>query len=158
MIHDGNGNRIGRCVVTVESWEATAGRVVDRLGVGMDALWAVLFAAQTAALLLSLAGPLVDDQPLSTVAMDLVEAVEELEWARPELAAHGVGLDLVPIPDGDLARGRAGLAGLLRVALDVATGLLRDPDRPLDTAELLAVSRVVTLLGTAHVGTTGQLP
>ena len=26
------------------------------------------------------------------------------------------------------------------------------------TAELLAVARVVTLLGTAHVGTTGRLP
>ena len=94
----------------------------------------MLFAAQTAALLLSLAGPLVDEQPLSTVALDLAEAVEELEWARPELA------------------------GLLRVALDVATGLLRDPDQPLDTADLFAVSRVVTLLGTAHVGTTGGLP
>ena len=144
--------------MTVDLWSEPAREVVDRLGAGLDALWAVLFAAQTAALLLSLAGPLVDEQPLSAVAMDLAEAVEELEWARPELAAHGVGLDLTPIPDGDLTQGRAGLAGLLRVALDVATGLLRDPDQPLDTPELLAVSRVVTLLGTAHVGTTGQLP
>jgi hypothetical protein len=145
-------------VVTVESWEVTAERVVDRLGVGLDALWAVLFSAQTAALGLSLAGPLVDEQPLLTVAMDLAEAVEELEWARPELAAHGLSLDLTPIPGGDLAQGRAAVAGLLRVALDVAAGLLRDPDQPLDTPELLAVARVVTLLGTAHVGTTGQLP
>ena len=61
-------------------------------------------------------------------------------------------------PTGTWPEGRAGLAGLLRVALDVAAGLLRDPDQPLDTAELLAVSRVVTLVGTAHVGTTGQLP
>ena len=144
--------------MTVESWEVTAGRVVDRLGVGLDALWAVLFAAQTAALLLSLAGPLVDEQPLSAVAMDLAEAVEELEWARPELAAHGLSLDLAPLPDGDLAQGRAALAGLLRVALGMTAGLLRDPEQPLDTAELLAVSRVVTLVGTAHVGTTGQLP
>ena len=114
--------------------------------------------AQTAALLLSLAGPLVDEQPLSAVALDLAEAVEELEWARPELAAHGASLDLILIPDGDLAQGRAALAGLLRVALGMTAGLLRDPEQPLDTAELLAVSRVVTLVGTAHVGTTGQLP
>jgi hypothetical protein len=144
--------------VTVDSWQVTAGRVVDRLGVGLDALWAVLFAAQTAALLLSLAGPLVDEQPLSAVALDLAEAVEELEWARPELTAHSVGLDLASIPGGDRAQGRAALAGLLRVALGVATGLLRDPDQALDAAELLAVARVVTLIGTAHVGTTGQLP
>lgn len=124
----------------------------------MDALWAVLFAAQATALLLSLAGPLVDEQPLSTVGLDLAEAVEELEWARPELAARSVGLDPAPIPGGDLAQDRAALAGMLRVALGLAAGLLRDPSQPLDTAELLAVSRVVTLLGTAHLGTTGRLP
>jgi hypothetical protein len=144
--------------MTVDLWSEPARDVVDRLGVGLDALWAVLFAAQTAVLLLSLAGPLVDEQPLLTVALDLAEAVEELEWARPELAAHGLSLDLTPIPDGDRARGRAALAGLLRVALDLAAGLLRDPDQPLDTPELLAVARVVTLLGTAHADTTGQLP
>ena len=65
--------------MTVDSWQVTAGRVMDRLGVGLDALWAVL----SAALGLSLAGPLVDEQPLSTVALDLAEAVEELEWAAP---------------------------------------------------------------------------
>ena len=37
-------------------------------------------------------------------------------------------------------------------------GWQRDPEQPLDTPELLAVSRVVTLFGTARVGTTGQLP
>jgi hypothetical protein len=145
-------------VVTVEAWEVTAERVVDRLGVGLDALWAVLFAAQTGALLLSLAGPLVDEQPLSAVALDLAEAVEELEWVHPELAARGVAVDLAPIPAGDLSQGRDALAGLQRVGLDLATRLLRDPGEQLDTSALLAVSRVVTLIGTAHVGTTGRLP
>ncbi len=124
---------------------------------GLDALWAWLFAAQTGALLPSLAGPLVDEQPLSAVAL-LAEAVEELEWVYPGLPARGAAMDLAPIPGGDLAQGRDALAGLLRVGLDLATRLLRDPAEPLDTAEQLAVSRVVTLLGTAHVGTTGRLP
>jgi hypothetical protein len=144
--------------MAADLWSRPAGEVVDRLGVGLDALWAVLFAAQTGALLLSLAGPLVDEQPLSAVALDLAEAVAELEWVHPELAARGVAVDLAPIPAGDLAEGRDALAGLLQVGLDLAGRLLRDPAEPLDTAELLAVSRVITLLGTAHVGTTGRLP
>jgi hypothetical protein len=103
--------------VTVDSWEVTAGRMVDRLGVGLDALWAVLFAAQTAALGLSLAGPLVDEQRLSAVALDLAEAVEELEWARPGLT--GRNSTAVPTPRGGYPRNwseamaRSGTANLL---------------------------------------------
>ncbi len=76
----------------------------------------VLFAAQTSALLLSLAGSLVDEQPPSAVALDLSVPVEELEWVHPELVARGVAVDLAPIPASDQAQGREALCELLRSA------------------------------------------
>ena len=77
---------------------------------------------------------------------------------RPELAAHGLSLDLAPIPRQGPGRGpgRAGRAAAGRPGSGDRAAAC--PVQPLDTAERLAVPRVVTLVGTAHVGTTGQLP
>ena len=71
------------------SWTESAQLLVDRVGAGMDALWSLTYAAQGAALQLALLEPLDEDLSLTSAGMDLAEALGELEWARPQLAASG---------------------------------------------------------------------
>jgi len=80
------------------SWTEPARELVDRLGAGMDALWALLFAAQHGALRLALVVPLDDDPSLTEAAVDLGEALEELEWVRPQLPSGGLAVGLGPAP------------------------------------------------------------
>ena len=138
------------------AWMAPARVVVDRLGIGMDALWAVLYAAQIAALQLAELTPLDEERPLSGAAWDLQEALEELEWVRPELATHGVALDLGPAPLDRIDACREALAEVLQVALRVVAAMLREDVEDHDTSELLSLAHATTLIGTAHVRITGR--
>lgn len=145
-------------VVVAVSWTESAGELVERLGVGMDALWSLIYAAQSGALRLALLEPLDEDLSLTSAGMDLAEALSELEWVRPELAACSVALDPGPAPLGDVAACRESIAGLLGVAVDVIVGLLRAQGEELDTSDLLAVARVAHLIGSAYTRVTGRLP
>ena len=131
---------------------------MDRLGIGMDALWAVLYAAQIAALQLAELTPLDDELPLSGAAWDLQEALEEIEWIRPDLSVHGVALDLGPAPLDRIDACRDALAQVLQVALRVVAVMLREDVEVHDTSELLSLAHATTLIGAAHVGITGRLP
>ena len=138
------------------AWVQPARIVAERLGTGIDALWAVLYAAQIATLQLAELTSMDEERPLSGAAWDLQEALEELEWVRPELAAHGVALDLGPAPLDRIDACREALADVLHVALRVVTAMLRDQVEDCDTSELLALAHATTLIGAAHVRITGR--
>jgi len=139
------------------SWTEPARELVGRLGAGMDALWALLFAAQHGALQLALVVALGDDRSLTEAAVDLGEALEELEWVRPQLTSGGLAVDLGPAPPQDVPACRAGIAALLTAAVEVVAAMLRAHTEELDTPEVLAVARAVTLVGSAPVHLTGHL-
>ena len=141
------------------SWTEPARELVDRLGVGLDALWAMGFTAQIGALQLALIDPLDGDMVLTDAATQLAEALEELEWVRPELTLGGMSIDLGPVPWDDLIAYRSNISGLLAAAIDVIAELLRTSTPAssipvgtlrLDAAELLAVARVVHLVSGAY--------
>jgi len=139
-------------------WTVPARVLVERLDDGLDALWSLVYAAQIGTLHLAVKPELDADLSLTQAAMDLGEAVEELEWAHPDLPAGAVAVDLGPAPPGGVTDCRAALGVLLVGALDVSARLLRDPARQLDTPEVLCLARVVHLLANAHVRATGRLP
>jgi hypothetical protein len=145
-------------VVMAVSWTQPAQELVDRLRVGLDALWSLIYAAQSGALQLALVEPLDEDLSLTTAGMDLAEALSELEWVRPELAACSVAFDPGPAPLDDVTACRATIADLLTTAVDVLVGLLRGQGEELDTPDLLALARVAHLLGAAYTRVTGRLP
>ena len=145
-------------VAVTVSWTEPTHELVDRLGVRMDALWSLIYAAQSGALRLALVEPLDEDLSLTAVGMDLAEALSELEWVRPELAGCSVAFDPGPAPLDEVTACRASITGLLAAAVDVIVGLLRRQGEELDTPDVLAVARVAHLLGSAYTRVTGRLP
>ena len=123
----------------------------------MDALWSLIYAGQAGALRLALVEPLDEDLSLTSAGMDLAEALSELEWVRPELATGSLAFDPVLSPLDEVTAYRASIVGLLRVAVDVVVGLLREQGEELDTADVLALARVANLLGSAYTRMTGHL-
>lgn len=145
-------------VVTVATnWDGSIRAVADRLGYGMDALWAVLYAAQHAALALALDDPPGDDR-LTRVGMDLADALAEVESVRPELAHHGIALALGTDPDFDPLARRAQLATMITGAGELVRVLtMGNGDEPLDTEDLLGLTRTVVAVAAAYATLTGQL-
>ena len=129
------------------SWTEPARELVDRLGVGMEALWSLVFSAQDGALRLAMVEPLDEDFALSDAGVGLADALAELEWARPELAA-GISVELGPVRWDDVIAYRQAIAGLLAAALEVVADLLRSAE--LDTPDVLALARVIHLVSAAH--------
>lgn len=129
------------------SWTEPARELVDRLGVGMEALWSLVFSAQDGALRLAMVEPLDEDFALSDAGVGLADALAELEWARPELAA-GISVELGSVQWDDVIAYRQAIAGLLAAALEVVADLLRSAE--LDTPDVLALARVVHLVSAAH--------
>jgi hypothetical protein len=137
------------------SWSETAEGLLDRLGYGMDALWAVLYAAQHAALVLALDDPPGDDT-LTRVGIDLADALGEVEWARPELARYGIALDLRPETGLDPGVRREQLAGVIAVAGKIARALAVDAgDETLDLDDLTALTRVLSATSAASASLVG---
>lgn len=167
------------------SWEP-ARQLVGRLGGGMDAVWSLLYAAQTASLRLALVGPVDGEIELTEAGMDLADALGELEWVRPELVELGVAVDPGPAPLDDLPRSRETLVVLLAAAIELIVALLQrgptDGASPslspiataspsavtavgsvprsvpdvLSVADVLALARVAHLVATAHGRVTGR--
>ena len=129
------------------SWTEPARELVDRLGVGMEALWSLVISAQDGALRLAMVEPLDEDFALSDAGVGLADALAELEWARPELAA-GISVELGQVRWDDVIAYRQAIAGLLAAALEVVADLLRSAE--LDTPDVLALARVVHLVSAAH--------
>ena len=145
-------------VVMAVSWTEPARELVNRLGVGLDAVWSLVYSAQTGALRLALVEPLDEDLTLTEASMDLAEALDEIEWARPELTASSVAVDLGPARFDDVLACRGVIAGLMAAAIDVIVGLLREQGEELDTPDVLAMARVAHLVGSAYTRVTGRLP
>ena len=129
------------------SWTEPARELVDRLGVGMEALWSLVFSAQDGALRLAMVEPLDEDFALSDAGVGLADALAELEWARPELSA-GISVELGPVQWDDVIAYRQAITELLSAALEVVADLLRSAE--LDTPDVLALARVVHLVSAAH--------
>jgi hypothetical protein len=139
-------------------WTRPACLLVDRLGPGFEGLWSLVYAAQHGALRLALDRQADGDLSLTLAAMDLGEALEELEWAHPQLPAIAVAVDLGPVPADSVADCRAAVAVLLTGELKTTTGLLRDPSDDVGTPEILCLARIVHLLTNAHLRITGRMP
>ena len=65
-------------------------------------------------------------------------------------------MDLGPARFDDVTACRAAIAGLLSAAIDVVVGLLRREGEELDTPDVLALARVVHLLGSASARVSGR--
>ena len=139
------------------AWVFPARALAEGLGPGLEAVWAMIFAAQTATLQLAQITPLDDDRPLSAAAWELEQALEELERVRPELSVNGLALDLGPPPLEAAQPCREAVAGLIGAALGMLTARLPDGGNGRDVTELLALARAATLVATARHGLTGGL-
>ena len=124
---------------------------------GMEGLWSLIYAAQRGVLRLALDPHLDRDLSLTYAAIDLGEAIGELEWAYPQLPATSPAVDLGPASAARVKDCREALAALLNRALEVAAGIVCD-DLDMDSVDALAVARVIHLLTSAHDRITGRLP
>ena len=130
-------------------WTRPARVLVDRAAPDLPGLWSLLYAAQRGALRLALDTRADGDLSLTLAAMDLGEALEELEWNHPDLAGGAVALDLGPIPVGATDDCLCAVGELLAGALTRSAGVLRDPSNDLATGDVLCLARVVHLLSSA---------
>ena len=134
------------------SWAEPAQTVLAQAVPDLAGLWSALYAAQNAALWLAHADPAVGDPRCSEAAADL-GALAELEWAQPA----GAVVDLGPVPHLSFADCLADTVELLRGIVMLAARAVRVGD-DLAVPELVAVSRSVHLVATAHLRLTGQRP
>jgi hypothetical protein len=74
------------------------GRRLTDLAAGWEGLWSLLVTARQAALALVVLPGLDDDLTFTEAALDLREAVEELEWVQPGLPPRAVSVDLSDAP------------------------------------------------------------
>ena len=143
-------------------WTVPARVLVAQLDRGIEGLWSLVYAAQVDGLQLALgrglSGGADGDLALALAAMDLGEAIEELEWHYPDLPVVAAAVDLGPAPPDGLADCRVAVAELLVAAFDLVAGLLRDPEEPLETTEVLYLARIVHRLTNAHLRVTGRMP
>jgi len=139
-------------------WTEPARVLVDRTDHGLAGLWSLVFAAQHGALRLALDRHLDGDLSLTLAAMDLGEALEDLEWASPDLPAVAVAVDLGSVPVDAVGDCRVAIGVLLAGGLEMTAGLLRDPSQDLDTPDVLCLARVVHLLSNAHLRVSGRMP
>ena len=139
-------------------WTEPAQVLVDRLEADLVGLWSLTYAAQHGTLQLALDPGLDRDLSLTLTAMDLGDALEDLEWTHPDLPTAAVALDLGPAPAAAVGDCRAAIALLLIGGLNIAAHVLRVLSHDLDTPDVLCLARVVHLLGRAHLRVTGQMP
>lgn len=140
---------------SASTWVSPALVLAERLGPGIAALWAMLFAVQIGTHQLALSTPIDDDRPLSGAAWNLQEALEELEWVCPELATDGVAIDLGPPPFEHPEACREALAEVLDFSLGLVVARLGDTVDVRDVAEDVALARTITLLASAQAYLTG---
>jgi hypothetical protein len=118
----------------------------------------LLFAARRAVLHLALLPGLDDDLEFTEAALDLRQAVEELEGAHAGLPLRTAAVDLGEAPLDQVGACRAAVTGLLIAALDTVGRLQSVGAGELDTPEVLALGRVSQLVASAHLRVAGRLP
>lgn len=130
-------------------WQDVASEVRDRLGGGPEALWSLLYTAQSAVFALSLMSPLDEDLDLSDAATELMLALDELEAAQPELLLETLAIDLGPVALDDLAGYRSAIDGLLAAASDQIVSVFQYGLDDVTVEQILALASVVTHVGSA---------
>jgi hypothetical protein len=142
--------------VETVAWLGPARRLAN-VAAGWEGLWSLLATARRAALALAVLPGLDDDLVFTEAALDLREAVEELEWLHPGLPLRAVSVDLGDAALDQVNACRTALGGLLTAAL--AEGRrLNGLSGELNTAEVLALARVSQLVASAHRRVMGRLP
>jgi hypothetical protein len=136
-------------------WTTTAGVLVDRVEPGMAGLWSLIRTAQRGVLRCATDAELDRDLAFTFAAMDLGEALEDLEWVHPDLAADAVTVDLGELPGGDDGDARTALGLLLTGGLDATARMLREQPETLDTADVLCLARTAHQLAATHRRLTG---
>jgi hypothetical protein len=137
-------------------WTAPARVLVDQSDPGFDGIWTLTYAAAHAAINLGLAVPLGVAVDLTYAAMDFREAQDELEWARPDLAARCAAVNLGQFdPAEGEARARLVIDQLATAGLDRAVALAATD---LPVPDLLCLARVMAKLFTGRAKVTGCLP
>jgi hypothetical protein len=136
-------------------WKVRVEEFARHVGPGLNGLWALIFAARSGALRLALVIPLDDDRAVTEAATDLNEALHELEWSTGAARSGETAVEFDGLSLNDVSDCRAAIAALLRAAVDVAATIL--DDERLDTRQVLAVTRVVNLAGSAHLHLTSRL-
>jgi len=143
--------------VVTSSWIEPARRLADGTA-GWDGLWSLLFTARRAVLHLALLPGLDDDLVFTEAALDLREAVEELEWVHGDLPLRAAAVDLGEAPLDQVSACGAAVTGLLAAALDTVGRLRGTAAGDVDTPEMLALGRVSQLAASAHLRVAGRLP
>ena len=138
------------------AWQEPAQLLADCAPADWDGLWTVLFAAAHATSTLALSLPVVEGLDLTLTAMDLHQAREELDWARPGLrdTATTVSLGILPLHD-DPQAARQVIDELVVAAMNRVADLAPNEDNQAhpDTATLVTV---LGLLRSAHQCLTGR--
>ena len=139
------------------SWTEPTRLLIGAHPPGVGGLWSLLHTAELAVMHLAMDSRRDVDLVFTCAAIDLREAVEELEWHYPALPEATGFLDLGRAPADDVdGECEQALTGLLDAALGLAGELLQDPAG--DLAEVLALARVATLSVSAYQHLTGGLP
>jgi hypothetical protein len=108
------------------TWREQADEELWEFEPGWGGLWSLLYVTSHAAFTLSLQRPLGSAVELAFAALDLGEARDELEWARPAVAG-GHPTRLGPLhPGDDLADARQVLDSLVAAAVDRVLSLEDD--------------------------------
>ena len=119
-------------------------------------MWSLIRTAQRGVLRCATDAELDRDLAFTFAAMDLGEALEDLEWVHPDLAADAVTVDLGELPGDDDGDAHTALGLLLTAGLDAAARMLREQPETLDTADVLCLARTAHQLAATHRRLTGR--
>lgn len=138
------------------AWQGPAQGLLERAPADWDGLWTVLFAAAHATSTLALSLPVVEGLDLTLTAMDLHQAREEVDWARPDLrdTATTVSLGILPLHD-DPQAARQVIDDLVVAAMNRVADLAPNED-DLAHPDTAALVTVLGLLRSAHQSLTGR--
>lgn len=136
------------------AWQEPARALVDHTPADWDGLWTLLFAAAHGTSTLALSLPVIEGLNLTMTAMDLHQAREELDWARPALrdTAATASLGVLPLHDAP-QYARQVIDDLVVAAMHRVVELTPDDLTDPDAQTLVPV---LGLLRTAHATLSGQ--
>lgn len=131
-------------------WSRSIGVLIWQVSDDLSGMWSLLATGRRAALSLA-SDPELDRQLTFTfAALELSEALADLEWAHPELTTISATVDLYEVPDGAAADAHRALVDLLTSTVGTAARILRQQDDVLATGDILCLARVTHRVSAAH--------
>lgn len=131
-------------------WSRTVGVLLENAADDLGGMWSLVRAGQRAALCLAVDPELDRQLNYTFAALELSEALEDLEWAHPELTTTSATADLGEVPDGAVADAHQALDNLLKSIVSTAARILRQHDEVLETGDVLCLARVAHQVSAAH--------